>query len=114
MVVETSRKAGYTRCLKSLKRGGPLGSDHHFRRTVVDTGDIARQQWISITGAAKIIGGLPRILPGDLGFLKSLIEAGELRTVIDRSYSLDYIAEAFRYAEAGHKTGHVVIDIASA
>jgi hypothetical protein len=34
--------------------------------------------------------------------------------VIDRRYSLDDIAEAFRYAEAGHKQGHVVINIAPA
>jgi hypothetical protein len=67
--------------------------------------DIIRQQWIRVTRAAKIIGGLPRIAPGELGFLKGLIEAGELRTVIDRRYSLDDIAEAFRYAEAGHKKG---------
>jgi hypothetical protein len=56
-----------------------------------------------MTGAAKVIGGLPRIAPGDLSLIKRLIEAGELKTVIDRSYSLDEIAEAYRYAEAGHK-----------
>jgi NADPH:quinone reductase-like Zn-dependent oxidoreductase len=77
-------------------------------------GDILRQQWISVTGAAKIVGGLPRIASGDLGFLKRLIEAGRLRTVIDRRYSLDDIAEGFRYAGAGHKKGHVVINIAKA
>jgi hypothetical protein len=32
--------------------------------------------------------------------------------VIDRRYSMQEIAEAFRYAEAGHKKGHVVINIA--
>jgi NADPH:quinone reductase-like Zn-dependent oxidoreductase len=62
-----------------------------------------------MTGAARIIGGLPRIKPGDLAFLKGLIEAAKLRTAIDRRYSIDEIGEAFRYAEGGHKKGHVLI-----
>ena len=114
MVVETVGKAGYSRCLKCLKRGGPLVLITISGGLLSILGDIFRQQWISITGAAKIVGGVPRIAPTDLAFLKGLIEAGELRTVIDRRYSLDDIAEAFRYAEAGHKKGHVVISIAPA
>jgi len=50
-----------------------------------------------------------RVAAGDLSFLKGLIEGGTLRTVIDRRYSLHEIAEAHRYAEAGHKKGHVVV-----
>jgi NADPH:quinone reductase-like Zn-dependent oxidoreductase len=112
MVVETVGKAGYSRCLKSLKRGGPLVLITISGGFLSIVGEILRQQWISITGAAKLVGGLPRIVPGDLAFLKGLIEAGNLRTTIDRRYSLDQIADAFQYAEAGHKRGHVVINIA--
>ena len=111
MVVETVGKAGYSRCLKALKRGGPLVLITISGGLLSILRDILHQQWISITRAAKIVGGVPRIAPGDLALLKDLIETGKLRTVVDRRYSLDEIAEAFRYAEAGHKKGHVVINI---
>jgi len=38
-----------------------------------------------------------------------LIDAGQLRTVIGRRYTLDEIAEAHRYADTGHKSGNVAV-----
>ena len=51
------------------------------------------------------------ITTDDLIYIRDLIEEGKVRTVIDRTYTLDEIVEAHRYVEQGHKKGHVVITV---
>lgn len=109
VVCDTVGKSGFSRSLRALKRGGA------YVRIAMSDGvsslpvDLLKSMWISLSGAAKCIGGVSRNTPEDLKFIKQLIEAGTLKTVIDRRYPLDEIDAAFRYADARHKKGHVVV-----
>lgn len=69
--------------------------------------------WTSLTASKqRVICALSNETIDDLVFIKERIEAGDIKTVIDRCYPLEEIAEAHRYIENGQKTGNIVITIA--
>ncbi|MBL7899731.1 MAG: zinc-binding dehydrogenase, partial [Crocinitomicaceae bacterium] len=47
----------------------------------------------------------------EIALLANLFENGVLKPVIDKTFSLEKISEAHRYAETGHKKGNVAISI---
>jgi NADPH:quinone reductase-like Zn-dependent oxidoreductase len=104
IIFDTVGKSSFSRCIRSLKQGG--------RYLMAASGlviPIIRGLWVSMTSSKKVIGGVAKGQSEDLVFLKELIEAGKLRSVIDRRYPLERIVDAHRYVDEGHKKGNVVI-----
>jgi NADPH:quinone reductase-like Zn-dependent oxidoreductase len=66
---------------------------------------------ISLTGKRKMGSLVATSNKNDLLFMKGLLENGHVKPVIDRSYTLDQVAEAMRYLEEGHAKGKIVLNI---
>ncbi|MGP0685144.1 NAD(P)-dependent alcohol dehydrogenase [Priestia aryabhattai] len=53
--------------------------------------------------------GIAKVQTKDLLLLKKLMEEGQIKSVIDRCYSLEQIPEAHEYVETGRKIGNVAV-----
>ena len=110
-VFDAVGKTTYFRCRRLLK---PVGV---FAAT--DLGPWGQNPlltiWSAITGSRRVIFPLPQSgkARAFVEFLKSRMEAGEFRAVIDRAFPLEASADAYRYVETEQKTGIVVIDVNS-
>jgi NADPH:quinone reductase-like Zn-dependent oxidoreductase len=105
VIFDVVGKSSFSRSLRSLNpRGRYLLANPRLLQMV-------RGRWISMSSDKKVIIGAANHTTEALIFLKDLIEAGKIRSVIDRRYPLEQIAEAQRYVETGRKQGSVVITL---
>ena len=80
----------------------------HRTRTIRDKNGLTPAgRYVSVTQ------GRPKLQFQDLVLLGELADAGRLRPVIDRTFTLDEIVEAHRYVDTGRKRGNVVLAIAA-
>jgi NADPH:quinone reductase-like Zn-dependent oxidoreductase len=107
VIFDAVGKSSYSRCKDSLKQRGV------YLTTAPTPGIMLQMLWTSKIGSKKAIftaAGLKQSKE-NLAFLKDLFETGKIKSVIDRRFPLEQIAEAHRYVEKGHKKGNVVITL---
>ena len=109
-VFDAVGKSSFGACKKLLRPGGIYCS--------TELGLLYQNPFLalgsSIFGGKKVIFPIPKDRKEDAVFLRDLIEAGKFRPVVDRSYELEQIVDAYKYVETGQKTGNVVITVGSA
>jgi NADPH:quinone reductase-like Zn-dependent oxidoreductase len=70
---------------------------------------IAAVRLASLRGSRKVVFFIAKFNRPDLKFLGELLEAGTVKSVIERTYELGDIADAMRYMGEGHARGKIVI-----
>lgn len=105
VVFDAVGKRSFSECRRILTERGIYIS--------TELGPNAENPFLALTApfrrGQKVLFPLPTITAEDVRFLSTLAENGELRPLIDRTYPLERITEAYQYVETGQKIGNVVI-----
>ncbi len=105
LILDIVGKSPFSRSVRALTPNG------YYLLAIPTLSKSVRGRWVSMTSSKKVISGSADYKTENLIFLKNLVEAGKIKSVIDRRYPLEQIPEAHRYVETGKKKGNVVIAI---
>ena len=107
VVLDAVGKSSFGQCRRLLKPGGIYLSS--------ELGPLAQNPLLALIAplyrGKKVMFPIPKHDQKMVEHFRDLIESGDFRPVIDRTYRLDQIVEAYRYVETGQKTGSVVISL---
>ena len=107
VVLDSVGKTSFGQCKRLLKPDGIYISS--------ELGPLAQNPFLALIaplhGGKKVLFPIPRHDQVMVRYLRDLIESGKFKPVIDRTYPLDQIVEAYSYVETGRKTGNVVISL---
>ena len=106
-VFDAVGKSTFGRCKRLLKPGGVYLSS--------ELGPLWQNIYLPVltrfSRGRKVRFPFPHESQEMVRHLARLMESGQFRPVLDRTYPLDEIVDAYRYVETGRKTGNVVIEV---
>lgn len=105
IIFDTVGKSSFVQSRRALKTKGK------FISTVMTFKLILQSFLTKFGNKKKVIFAMSLNKTDALNYLRTLIEDGKLKTIIDRQYPLEKLGEAHAYVENGHKKGNVVITV---
>ncbi|MCH7928268.1 MAG: NAD(P)-dependent alcohol dehydrogenase [Candidatus Dadabacteria bacterium] len=110
VIFDTVGKSTFSQCKDRLKQGGV------YLACVLTLANLLQMLWTSQIASKKVIFDAAGLRPPgekatDLAYIKELAEARALKPVIDKTYTMEQIAEAHRHVDTGHKKGNVVLSL---
>ena len=110
VVFDAVGKSSFKICKPLLNKGGVY--------IATELGPYAQNPFLGLIspaykliGAKRVLFPLPKNNKKLIEFIASRIEDESFKPVIDRTYKLDNIIDAYKYVETGQKTGNVIINV---
>jgi len=105
VVFDAVGKSSFGKCKPLLKEKGIYMS--------TELGYMSQNPFLALItplmGGKKVLFPIPTTNKADIVFLGELVATGKFKPVIDRSYPIEQIVDAYRYVESGQKTGNVIL-----
>jgi NADPH:quinone reductase-like Zn-dependent oxidoreductase len=108
VIFDVAGKSSFSRCRAALTHEGV------YLTTAPSLAILLQMPWTARFGAKKAVVAFTGLRAAsekrrDLRYIAELADASALVPVIDASYPLERIADAYRHVDAGHKAGNVVV-----
>ena len=108
VVCDAVGKSSFGACKKLLKEGGLFVSSELGPRA-----ENLYLPMLTMLSKRKVKFPIPINIRRSLLLLNRMIKEGKYHPVIDRTYNIDQVAEAYRYVMSGQKTGNVILRISA-